>query len=33
VTAGVERLKGPREGMGHHEGMMGGKGRGHGPRP
>jgi polyhydroxyalkanoate synthesis regulator phasin len=32
VTAGVERLKGPREGFGHHEGMMGGKGRGHGPR-
>jgi polyhydroxyalkanoate synthesis regulator phasin len=32
VTAGVERLKGPGKGFGHHKGMMGGKGHGHGPR-
>ena len=32
VTAGVERAKGPREGFGHHKGMKGGKGHGHGPR-
>jgi hypothetical protein len=33
VTAGVNNAKGPREGFGHHEGMMGGRGHGHGPRP
>lgn len=38
VTAGVERAKGPRDGFGprdgmKHEGMMGGRGHGHGPRP
>lgn len=33
VTSGVERTGGPRDGMGHREGMMGGKGHGHGPRP
>ena len=32
VTAGVERLKGPQDGFGHHKGMKGGKGHGHGPR-
>jgi polyhydroxyalkanoate synthesis regulator phasin len=32
VTAGVERLEGPGKGFGHHKGMMGGKGHGHGPR-
>lgn len=32
VTAGVERLKGPGKGFGHHKGMMGGKGHGRGPR-
>jgi polyhydroxyalkanoate synthesis regulator phasin len=32
VTAGVERLKGPGKGFGHHKGIMSGKGHGHGPR-